>query len=38
MGVPCKEVRKTNEEDIESIRNTLREYEKLNREYLKMKG
>lgn len=38
MGVPCKEVRKTNEEDIESIRNTLREYEKLTREYLKMKG
>ena len=38
MGVPCKEVRKTNEEDIEIIRNTLREYEKLTKEYLKMKG
>jgi carbonic anhydrase/acetyltransferase-like protein (isoleucine patch superfamily) len=38
MGVPCKEVRKTNEEDNEIIRNTLREYEKLTKEYLKMKG
>ncbi len=37
MGVPCKEVRKTNEEDIEINRNTLRNYEKLTEEYLKMK-
>ncbi len=37
MGVPCKEVRKTNEGDIEIIRNTLRNYEKLTEEYLKMK-
>ncbi|MBU3967922.1 MAG: gamma carbonic anhydrase family protein [Euryarchaeota archaeon] len=38
MGVPCKEIRKTNEEDIEIIRNTLKKYEKLTEEYLKMKG
>jgi len=38
MGVPCKEIRKTNEEDIEMIRDTLRNYEKLTREYMKMKG
>ncbi|MDD1745202.1 MAG: gamma carbonic anhydrase family protein [Candidatus Methanoperedens sp.] len=38
MGIPCKEVRKTNEEDIEIIENTLRNYKKLTEEYLKMKG
>ncbi|MBU4138806.1 MAG: gamma carbonic anhydrase family protein [Euryarchaeota archaeon] len=38
MGVPCKEIRKTNEEDIEIIRNKLKKYEKLTEEYLKMKG
>jgi len=38
MGVPCKEVRKTNEEDIEMMKDTLRNYEKLTREYMKMKG
>lgn len=38
MGVPCKKVRKTNEEDIEMIRNTLRNYEKLTGEYIKMKS
>lgn len=38
MGVPCKEVRKTNEEDIEIIESTLRNYRKLTEEYLKMKG
>ena len=38
MGVPCKEVRKTNGEDIEIIESTLRNYRKLTEEYLKMKG
>ena len=38
MGVPCKEVRKTNEEDIEIIESTLRNYRNLTEEYLKMKG
>jgi carbonic anhydrase/acetyltransferase-like protein (isoleucine patch superfamily) len=38
MGVPCKEVRKTNEQDFEMIRNTLKNYGKLTEEYLKMKG
>ncbi len=38
LGVPCKEVRKTNEDDIEMIRNTQRNYRKLTGEYLKMKG
>ena len=38
MGVPCKEIRKTNEEDIEIIRNTIENYGKLTEEYLKMKG
>jgi carbonic anhydrase/acetyltransferase-like protein (isoleucine patch superfamily) len=38
MGVPCKEIRKTNEEDIEIIRNTIKNYGKLTEEYLKMKG
>ncbi len=38
MGVPCKEIRKTNEEDIEMIRNTLKNYDKLIEKYLKMKG
>jgi len=38
MGIPCKEVRKTNEDDIEIIESTLRNYRKLTEEYLKMKG
>ncbi len=38
MGVPCKEVRKTNEKDIELIRNTLKNYRELTEEYLKIKG
>ncbi len=38
MGVPCKEIRKTNEEDIKMIRNTLRNYEILAKEYIRMKG
>lgn len=37
MGVPCKEVRKTTEEDIEIINKTLKNYGKLTEEYLKMK-
>ena len=37
MGIPCKEVRKTNMEDIEMIKNTLRNYNKLTEDYLKMK-
>ncbi len=37
MGVPCKEVRKINEEDIEMIRNTQKNYRKLTEEYIKMK-
>jgi carbonic anhydrase/acetyltransferase-like protein (isoleucine patch superfamily) len=38
MGVPCKEVRKTNDEDIEIIESTSRNYRKLTEEYLKLKG
>ncbi len=38
MGVPCKEIRRTNEDDIEMIRNTQRNYGKLTGEYLEMKG
>lgn len=38
MGVPCKEVRKTNDKDIEMARTILRNYGKLTEEYLKMKG
>ncbi len=37
LGLPCKEVRTTTEEDLEMIRNTLKNYEKLTEEYLKMK-
>ncbi len=37
MGVPCKEVRKTNEKDLETIRKTLSNYGKLTEEYIKMK-
>lgn len=33
MGVPCKEVRKTTEEDLENIRSTLRNYGKLTEKY-----
>ena len=36
LGLPCKEVRTTTEEDLELIRNTLKNYEKLTEEYLKM--
>jgi len=38
MGVPCKEIRKTNDDDIEIIESTLRNYRKLTIEYLKMNG
>ncbi|VVB87189.1 Carbonic anhydrase [uncultured archaeon] len=38
MGVPCKEVRKTTEEDIENIRSTLRNYAKLTGQYLRDSG
>ncbi len=37
LGLPCKEVRTTTEEDLEMIRITLKNYEKLTDEYLKMK-
>ncbi len=38
MGVPCKKVRKTSEEDIEMMMNKLKEYGKLTEEYIKMIG
>ena len=38
MGVPCKEIRKTNDDDIEIIESTLRNYRKLTEEYIKMNG
>ncbi len=37
LGLPCKEVRTTTDEDLELIRSTLKNYEKLTEEYLKMK-
>ena len=38
MGVPCRHVRMTNEEDIMLIKNTLKNYERLTGKYLKLKG
>ena len=38
MGVPCKVVRKTGEEDIKIIKNTRRNYGKLAEEYMGLKG
>lgn len=35
LGVPCKIVRMTTEEDLAIIRNTQNNYEKLTRQYLK---
>ncbi len=38
LGIPCKQVRTTNEEDLELIRNTLKNYGKLTEKYLAQKG
>ncbi len=37
IGVPCKQVRTVTEEDLELIKKTLKNYERLTAEYLKMK-
>src|SRR3990172_7015682 len=37
FGIPCKPARITTEEDLELIKNTLKNYERLAEEYLKMK-
>ena len=36
FGVPCKQVRKTTEEDLRLIKNTLRNYAELTDQYLEM--
>ncbi|MFA4935778.1 MAG: gamma carbonic anhydrase family protein [Candidatus Methanoperedens sp.] len=38
LGVPCRHVRMTTEEDLLLIKNTLKDYEKLTGKYLKLKG
>lgn len=38
LGVPCRHVRMTTEEDLLLIKNTLKDYEKLTEKYLKLKG
>ena len=37
FGIPCKPARITTEEDLELIRNSSKNYERLAEEYLKMK-
>ncbi len=37
FGIPCKYARKTTEEDMESIKKTLRNYDLLTKKYLEMK-
>jgi carbonic anhydrase/acetyltransferase-like protein (isoleucine patch superfamily) len=37
LGVPCKQVRMTTEEDLLLIKNTLKNYENLTEKYLKPK-
>ena len=37
FGIPCKPARITTEEDLELIKNTIKNYERLAEEYLKMK-
>ncbi len=38
FGIPCRHARTTTEEDMELIRNTLKNYEDLTQRYLKLKG
>ncbi|MFZ2412319.1 MAG: gamma carbonic anhydrase family protein [Candidatus Methanoperedens sp.] len=38
LGVPCRYVRTTTEDDLLLIKNTLKNYEKLTEKYLKLKG
>lgn len=38
IGIPCKYVRKTTEEDLEIIEKTLENYGKLTEKYLSAKG
>ncbi len=38
LGVPCRHVRTTTEDDLLLIKNTLKNYEKLTEKYLKLKG
>ncbi len=37
FGIPCKQVRTTTDEDIELIKNTLKNYGELTEKYLKLK-
>ena len=37
LGVPCKPVRKTTDEDMKLIKNTLKNYRELTEKYLAMK-
>ncbi len=38
LGIPCKQVRTTNDEDLELIRNTQKNYGELREKYLARKG
>jgi carbonic anhydrase/acetyltransferase-like protein (isoleucine patch superfamily) len=38
MGVPCKQVRSTTDDDIQLIKDTLKNYKNLTEKYLMLKG
>lgn len=38
LGIPCKHARKTTDDDLKLIKNTLKNYKELTEEYLRLKG